>query len=116
MISSGRIFGDGRISGLLYRTFRGVGAPISRPSPKIRPENLEDRFPGWRRGARFPLGENGTVSLYRDEAVVLRTHKLGEADRIVRLRDRLEADLPVASDGSIELEARAWAVRGLVPG
>ncbi|MCW2748533.1 MAG: repair protein RecO [Nocardioidaceae bacterium] len=33
---------------------------------------------------------NGGVSLYRDQAVVLRTHKLGEADRIITLlmRDR----------------------------
>ncbi len=34
------------------------------------------------------LGENGTVPLYRDEAVVLRTHKLGEADRIITLLTR----------------------------
>lgn len=33
-------------------------------------------------------GQNGRVSLYRDEAIVLRTHKLGEADRIVTLLSR----------------------------
>ena len=37
-----------------------------------------------------PLGQNGAVGPYRDAGVVLRTHKLGEADRIVTLltRDR----------------------------
>ena len=30
-----------------------------------------------------PHGHNGGVNLYRDEAVVLRTQKLGEADRII---------------------------------
>mgnify|MGYP000668011295 CR=1 FL=1 len=33
-------------------------------------------------------GENGHVPLYRDEAIVLRTHKLGEADRIVTMLTR----------------------------
>ena len=40
---------------------------------------------------------------------------LSEARRAV-LRDRLRAKLPTRSDGSIHLIARAWAVRGLVPG
>ncbi len=31
------------------------------------------------------------------------------------LRDRIRAKLPVASDGSIELLARAWTVRGRKP-
>ncbi len=36
------------------------------------------------------LGDNGPVPLYRDEAVVLRTQQLGEADRIITMltRDR----------------------------
>ena len=34
------------------------------------------------------MGENGLMPLYRDEAVVLRTHKLGEADRIITLLTR----------------------------
>ena len=34
------------------------------------------------------MGENGRMPLYRDEAVVLRTHKLGEADRIITLLTR----------------------------
>jgi hypothetical protein len=36
---------------------------------------------------------------------------LGEAERD-RLRERIRARLPIASDGSIALTARAWAVRG----
>ena len=32
--------------------------------------------------------DNGAVPLYRDEAIVLRTQKLGEADRIVTLLTR----------------------------
>jgi DNA repair protein RecO (recombination protein O) len=34
------------------------------------------------------VGKNGGMSLYRDEAVVLRTQKLGEADRIITLLTR----------------------------
>lgn len=34
------------------------------------------------------VGENATVSLYRDEGVVLRTQKLGEADRIITVLTR----------------------------
>ena len=37
-------------------------------------------------------------------------------DRRTRLRQRLEDTLPTESDGSIRLIARAWAVRGTVPG
>ncbi len=37
---------------------------------------------------RAVVGDNGRVKLYRDEAIVLRTHKLGEADRIVTLLTR----------------------------
>ena len=33
-------------------------------------------------------GDNGRVPTYRDEAIVLRTHKLGEADRIITLLSR----------------------------
>jgi SAM-dependent methyltransferase len=40
--------------------------------------------------------------------------RLSEADR-ARLRDRLRATLPVEADGSIDLVARAWAVRGTRP-
>jgi len=33
-------------------------------------------------------------------------------DRRVALREAIRASLPIASDGSIQLTARAWAVRG----
>jgi hypothetical protein len=32
-----------------------------------------------------------------------------------RIREALKARLPTASDGSIRLHARAWAVQGIVP-
>lgn len=35
-----------------------------------------------------PRDDNGSVPTYRDEGVVLRTHKLGEADRIVTMLTR----------------------------
>ena len=38
------------------------------------------------------------------------------AERRGALRDRIRARLPVAADGSIDLIARAWAVRGTRPG
>jgi hypothetical protein len=37
---------------------------------------------------------------------------LGETQRAA-LREQLQATLPIASDGSIPLIARAWAVRGM---
>jgi SAM-dependent methyltransferase len=40
--------------------------------------------------------------------------RLTEADR-ARLRDRLRATLPLSADGSLDLVARAWAVRGTRP-
>ena len=36
-------------------------------------------------------------------------------ERRVALRDRIRATLPIESDGSIPLIARAWAVRGRRP-
>jgi hypothetical protein len=35
-------------------------------------------------------------------------------DRRDALREKIRAALPVAADGSIDLSARAWAVRGRV--
>ena len=41
------------------------------------------------------------------------TYAMGlTAERRVALRERIRASLPVAADGSIDLIARAWAVRG----
>ena len=39
----------------------------------------------------------GGVPLYRDEAIVLRTHKLGEADRIITLLTRQHGPDPSVS-------------------
>jgi SAM-dependent methyltransferase len=36
-------------------------------------------------------------------------------DRRAALRERIRSTLPIASDGSIRLDARAWAVRGFRP-
>src|SRR3712207_3325708 len=40
------------------------------------------------RAAAVPAGQNDPVPYYRDEGVVLRTQKLGEADRIITLLTR----------------------------
>ena len=47
--------------------------------------------PRWAAGERLGGGaarDNGRVPTYRDEGIVLRTHKLGEADRIVTMLTR----------------------------
>lgn len=43
--------------------------------------------------------DNVQVSLYRDEAIVLRTHKLGEADRIVTLLTRAHGKVRAVGKG-----------------
>lgn len=43
--------------------------------------------------------DNGAVKLYRDEAVVLRTHKLGEADRIITLLTRRHGRVRAVAKG-----------------
>jgi len=52
--------------------------------------------------SRASLGsasDNGGVPLYRDEAVVLRTHKLGEADRIVTMLSRQHGKIRAVAKG-----------------
>lgn len=44
-------------------------------------------------------GDNRRVPLYRDEAVVLRTHKLGEADRIVTMLSRQHGKIRAVAKG-----------------
>jgi DNA repair protein RecO (recombination protein O) len=44
-------------------------------------------------------GDNQGVPVYRDEAVVLRTHKLGEADRIVTLLTRAHGKVRAVAKG-----------------
>lgn len=45
------------------------------------------------------LGDTGVVPLYRDEVVVLRTHKLGEADRIVTMLSRQHGKIRAVAKG-----------------
>ena len=51
------------------------------------------------RGCGWRAAENGPVPLYRDEAVVLRTQKLGEADRIVTLLTRRHGRVRAVAKG-----------------
>jgi DNA repair protein RecO (recombination protein O) len=44
-------------------------------------------------------GDTGDVPLYRDEAVILRTHKLGEADRIVTMLSREHGKIRAVAKG-----------------
>ena len=45
------------------------------------------------------VGENGQVPTYRDEAVILRTHKLGEADRIITVLTRYHGQVRAVAKG-----------------
>src|SRR5699024_11562428 len=45
------------------------------------------------------IAHNRGVSLYRDRAVVLRTHKLGEADRIITLLARGRGQVRAVAKG-----------------
>jgi DNA repair protein RecO (recombination protein O) len=56
------------------------------------------------------VGENGGVPLYRDEAVVLRTHKLGEADRIITLLTRQHGRVRAVAKGVRRTTSR-WGSR-----
>ena len=53
----------------------------------VRQGCVDDRQP-CHAAIRPSIDHNGAVSLYRDEGVVLRTQKLGEADRIITLLTR----------------------------
>jgi len=48
---------------------------------------------------RTAAGDNGGVPTYRDEAIVLRTHKLGEADRIVTMLGRSRGKIRAVAKG-----------------
>jgi DNA repair protein RecO (recombination protein O) len=52
------------------------------------------------------VGENGQVSLYRDEAIVLRTQKLGEADRIITLLTRANGKIRAVAKGVRKTSSR----------
>ena len=56
------------------------------------------------------MGDNVGVPLYRDEAVVLRTHKLGEADRIITLLTRQHGRVRAVAKGVRRTTSR-WGSR-----
>ena len=61
-------------------------------------------------GRSGPARQNGRVPLYRDEAIVLRTHKLGEADRIITLLTRQHGRVRAVAKGVRKTTSR-WGSR-----
>lgn len=59
--------------------------------------------------ARCHLRNNSEVPTYRDEAVVLRTHKLGEADRIVTMLSRSRGKIRAVARGVRRTSSRFGA-------
>jgi DNA repair protein RecO (recombination protein O) len=55
---------------------------------------------------RGDLGDNGDVQGYRDDGVVLRTHKLGEADRIISLLTRQNGRVRAVAKGVRRTKSR----------
>jgi DNA repair protein RecO (recombination protein O) len=55
------------------------------------------------------MRENDRVSLYRDDGVVLRTHKLGEADRIVTVLTRRNGRVRAVAKGVRKTKSRFGA-------
>jgi DNA repair protein RecO (recombination protein O) len=53
--------------------------------------------------------ENGSVSLYRDDGIVLRTHKLGEADRIITILTRRTGRVRAVAKGVRRTRSRFGA-------
>lgn len=90
--------------------------PVCRPEPlaclfrdaglhdiEVRSVDVRTRFAGFDDYWSPFLGGQGPAPTYVG---------LIDDDLRVALRERLRATLPVASDGSIDLCARAWAIRG----
>jgi DNA repair protein RecO (recombination protein O) len=61
---------------------------------------------GWAVGT---VRDNGRVSVYRDDGIVLRTHKLGEADRIVTLLARRTGRVRAVAKGVRRTKSRFGA-------
>lgn len=55
------------------------------------------------------MGENDTVSIYRDDGIVLRTQKLGEADRIVTVLARKTGRIRAVAKGVRRTKSRFGA-------
>ncbi len=60
-------------------------------------------------GVSKNLRHNGGVPTYRDEAIVLRTHKLGEADRIITLLTRNNGKVRAVAKGVRRTSSRFGA-------
>ena len=55
------------------------------------------------------MRENGVVSIYRDDGIVLRTQKLGEADRIVTVLARKSGRVRAVAKGVRRTKSRFGA-------
>jgi DNA repair protein RecO (recombination protein O) len=64
---------------------------------------------GFHAGSTWFVRDNERVSLYRDEGVVLRTQKLGEADRIVTILTRRSGRVRAAAKGVRKTKSRFGA-------
>ena len=97
---------------------RGVAGPAraaQRDRHRVRARVLGRQlcaasFPPRPRLTRAPVRHTGRVPLYRDEAVVLRTHKLGEADRIITLLTRHHGRVRAVARGVRKTTSR-WGSR-----
>ena len=94
-------------------------APAGCRSPtaeKVSPERDGRRAVAVTRRIAATRGDTGAVPIYRDEAVVLRTHKLGEADRIVTMLSRQHGKIRAVAKGvrrtGVEVRRAARAVHG----
>jgi DNA repair protein RecO (recombination protein O) len=60
-------------------------------------------------GQAVQVRDNGRVSIYRDDGIVLRTHKLGEADRIVTVLARKSGRIRAVAKGVRRTKSRFGA-------
>jgi hypothetical protein len=88
-------------AGALGSLFQGVGLR----NVTVRAIDIDTHFHGFEDYWSPFLGGRGPAPGY--------TLMLSE-DHRATLRNLLQANLPIAADGSIKLLARAWAVRGTV--
>jgi DNA repair protein RecO (recombination protein O) len=78
-------------------------------TPERRPGTHRAIGPRGSAGSRPEVRDNGQVSLYRDDGIVLRTHKLGEADRIVTLLGRRSGRVRAVAKGVRRTKSRFGA-------
>jgi hypothetical protein len=97
-------------TGLQGRTYTYAQCPTS--TEIARDDYVAARLLRVGTGAGPAAAENGRVPLYRDEAVVLRTQKLGEADRIVTILTRRTGRVRAAAKGVRKTKSRFGARLG----